>query len=134
MQKGVHHMFEQDYIMRLIKEVIRAVLKLVFNIDTESPTAEVLEDKKAQTELNDLLDMIDSGNINEAENKLMDLTTDKSMQNLEMTLLFYSFLNDKSTEFLEEHGFSRDEVKLGIQQITSKYDLGSIAQLFLYDL
>lgn len=26
-------MFEQDYVMRLIKEMIRAVLKLLFNID-----------------------------------------------------------------------------------------------------
>ncbi len=27
-------MFEQDYIMRLIKEMVRALLKLLFNIDT----------------------------------------------------------------------------------------------------
>ncbi|WFR57474.1 DUF6483 family protein [Anaerocolumna sp. AGMB13025] len=127
-------MFEQDYIMRLIKEIIRVVLKLMFNIDTESPSAELLEDKKAQTELNNLLELIDSGYINEAENKLYDLTKEKSMQNLEVSLLFYSFLNDKSTEFLEEHGFSRDEVKLGIQQLSNKYDLGSMAQLFLFDL
>ena len=127
-------MFEQDYIMRLIKEIIRVVLKLMFNIDTESPSAELLEDKKAQTELNNLLELIDFGYINEAENKLYYLTKEKSMQNLEVSLLFYSFLNDKSTEFLEEHGFSRDEVKLGIQQLSNKYDLGSMAQLFLFDL
>ena len=39
-------MFEQDYVMRLIKEMVRAILKLLFNIDTDSPSAELLEDAK----------------------------------------------------------------------------------------
>ena len=34
-------MYEQDYIMRLIKEMVRAVLKLLFHIDTETPTSAV---------------------------------------------------------------------------------------------
>ena len=29
--------FEQDYIIRLIKEMIRAILKLFFHIDTDNP-------------------------------------------------------------------------------------------------
>ena len=37
-------MYEQDYIMRLIKEMVRAILKLLFNIDTESPSSELLKD------------------------------------------------------------------------------------------
>ncbi len=37
-------MFEQDYIMRLIREMIRALIKLLFNIDTPSPTADMFED------------------------------------------------------------------------------------------
>ena len=38
--------FEQDYVMRLIKEMIRTILKLLLNIDTESPTVELLENKE----------------------------------------------------------------------------------------
>lgn len=34
-------MLEEDYIMRLIKEMIRAIIKVVFNVDTESPTEEL---------------------------------------------------------------------------------------------
>ena len=30
-------MVERDYIMRLIREMVRAILKLFFNIDSESP-------------------------------------------------------------------------------------------------
>jgi len=33
--------FEQDYVMRLIKEMVRAILKLLFNINTETPTVEL---------------------------------------------------------------------------------------------
>lgn len=44
-------MFEQDYVMRLIKEMVRAILKLLFNIDTDSPSAELLEDAKEQQTL-----------------------------------------------------------------------------------
>ena len=63
-------MFEQDYVMKLIKEMVRAILKLLFNIDTESPTVELLENKEEQETLENLLDMVDAGEINEAENRL----------------------------------------------------------------
>ena len=106
-------MFERDYVMRLIKEMVRAILKLLFNIDTESPTIELLEDKEEKETLENLLDMIDDGKINEAENRLYDLTSDTDMNSLEIALLFYSYLNDKADDFLEENDFSRDEIKLG---------------------
>ena len=54
-------MFEQDYVMRLIKEMVRAILKLLFNIDTESPTIELLENKEEKETLENLIDMVDAG-------------------------------------------------------------------------
>ena len=96
-------MFEQDYVMRLIKEMVRAILKLLFNIDTDSPSAELLEDAKEQQTLDELLDMVDNGFINEAENKIYEITEEGKKTDLEMALLFYSYLNDKSDEFLEAH-------------------------------
>lgn len=81
-------MFEQDYVMRLIKEMVRAILKLIFNIDTESPTIELLENKEEKKTLENLLDMIDAGKINEAENRLYDLISDTDRGSLETALLF----------------------------------------------
>ena len=66
-------MFEQDYVMRLITEIIRTILKLLFNIDTASPTVELLENKEEKETLENLLDMVDTGKINEAENKLKEI-------------------------------------------------------------
>ena len=101
-------MFEQDYVMRLIKEMVRAILKLLFNIDTESPTIELLENKEEKETLENLIDMVDAGEINEAENRLYDLISATDMNSMEVAILFYSYLNDKTDDFIEANDFSRD--------------------------
>jgi hypothetical protein len=45
-REEINKVLEEDYVMRLIKEMVRAVLKLLFNIDTDSPTSELLEDSE----------------------------------------------------------------------------------------
>lgn len=124
-------MFEQDYVMRLIKEMVRAILKLLFNIDTDSPTSELLEDSEEKATLDTLLGMVDDGKVNEAENEVYEMTEYLDQNYLEVALLFYSYLNDKSDEFLEDNNFSRDEVKEGLETIVSRYGLNSIASMFL---
>lgn len=123
-------MFEQDYVMRLIKEMVRAILKLLFSIDTESPTVELLENKEEQETLENLLDMVDAGEINEAENRLYDLTSNTDMNSLKIALLFYSYLNDKTDDFLEVNDFSRDEIKLGLENVADSFGISSIAKMF----
>ena len=125
--------FEQDYVMRLIKEMVRAILKLLFNINTETPTVELLENKEEKETLENLLDMIDDGRINEAENRLYDLTSDTDVNSLEIALLFYSYLNDKTDDYLEENDFSREEIKLGLENVAGSFGLSSIAKMFLTD-
>ena len=124
-------MFEQDYIMRLIKEMIRTILKLLFNIDTETPTAELLENDEKEATLETLLNMVDEGSINKAEDKIFEIAAAGDKVNLEMILLFYSYLNDKSEEFLSENSFSRKEIQDDLKYVLSQYGLDSMAELFL---
>lgn len=124
-------MFEQDYVMRLIKEMVRAVLKLLFSIDTEYPTEKLLDNKEEKEALKNLSDMIDAGKINEAENRLYDLISDMDMSGLKIALLFYSYLNDKTDEFLEENDFCREEIKLGMENVADTFGLNSITKTFL---
>ena len=124
-------MFEQDYIMRLIKEMVRTLLKLLFHIDTDSPSAELLKDREDKQTLETLLAMIDEGRIDDAENQIYDITADGDKRNLEIAVLFYSYLNDKSDDFLEAHNFSRDEIKSGLQDIISRYGLDGFTEMFL---
>lgn len=124
-------MFEQDYIMKLIKEMVRAILKLLFNIDTDSPSAELLENAEEQQMLDELLDMVDNGLINEAENKIYEITEEGKKTDLEIALLFYSYLNDKSDEFLKTHNYSRDEIMAGLKDVTVRYGVDGFAEMFL---
>ena len=124
-------MFEQDYIMRLIKEIIRTILKLLFNIETEIPTIELLENEEEKATLETLLNMVDDGDINEAENKIFGIVEAGKKESLELVLLFYSYLNDKSDVFLVENNFSRKEIQDDLKYILSKYGLGSMAEMFL---
>jgi len=127
-------MFQQDYIIRLIKEMIRAILKLLFNIDTDNPIEDLAENKESQSTLERLLDMVDNGNINEAENQIYDMTSDNSMVNLKVALLFYSYLNDKDDDFLQKHGFCRDEIQSGVTELASRYGLMGMIDIFLSEI
>ena len=124
-------MYEQDYIMRIIKETVRTMLKLLFNIDTESPSAELLEDTTDQQTLNQILHMVDAGSINEAENKIYEITEDGQKTDLEIALLFYSYLNEQSDEFLEEHNYSRDEIRSGLKDAAARYGIDEFTGMFL---
>ncbi len=75
--------------------------------------------------------MVDHGDINEAENQIYDMTSDHNMANLKVALSFYSYLNDKEDEFLQEHDFCREEIKSGVEELVSRYGLMGMAEIFL---
>ena len=125
-------MFEQDYIMRLVHEIARVLAKILFNINSET-VLEELESRIEETDiLEKLLDMVDIGKINEAENELYDLLDQGTSNCIETAILFYSYLNDKSDEFLKENDYSREEVKEGMEGIAERVGLsGLINTLFI---
>jgi len=124
-------MFEQDYIMRLIKEMVRTIFKLLFHVDMETETVELLEGEEGAKVWRELLAMVDDGKIDEAENRVYELTEQKELHNLKIALLFYSYLNERDDEFLKEHDFSREEVKEGLQNLAERYGLGGMSEVFL---
>ena len=83
---------DKDYIMRIVHEWIRTLIKLIFNKDIdkddkEPVSLEVIEQYKK------LLSMIDDGEINEAENILIDGLKEGDRAYFEMALLFYEKLS-----------------------------------------
>ena len=60
--------------MRLIKEMVRAILKLLFNIDTDSASTDLLKEAEDKEMLESLMNMIDDGRIDAAENKIYEIT------------------------------------------------------------
>ena len=127
-------MVEQDYIMRLIKELIRALLKVIFHTDLDMPSVEMLKDAQLRCALEELLNLMDNGEINEAENRLSELLEDGGGEELALALLFYSHLNEKSNDFLEAHDFSREEIKAGLEDALQSQGVSEMAEFFLSEL
>ena len=124
-------MFEQDFVMRMIHEMVRSVLRLVFHVDGDNPFEETAEETQAKNDLMRLNGLTDDGHIAQAENELDDLADGEDQQDLKIALLFYSHLNEQSDEFLEKNGFSRQEVRDGLSRIMKRYGLGGMAETFL---
>lgn len=127
-------MLQDDYILRQIREMVRAVMKMLFNVNAPELTPDVIEDTEARTVLENLLSLLEDGSIDEAENQLYEMTCDGDRQNLEIGLIFYYVLNGKSDEFLEENNFSREEIMTGIQDLADRYNLSGIAEAFRTDV
>lgn len=124
-------MFKKDYVMRLIHETVRATLKLLFNIDTDKEEELVFYEQERETTYDELLELINDGKINEAENKLLGELDPKDMEYYKMALMFYSYLNEKDIDFLEEHDFSKDEIIDGLKYVSDIYGYGSMAGALL---
>lgn len=123
-------MLQDDYILRQIREMVRAVMKMLFQVSASELTPEVIEDTDARQILTNLNDLVDNGRIDDAENQLYEMTYEGDRQNLEIGLLFYYHLNSKDDEFLEANNFSREEIMTGIQDLADRYNLSGIAEAF----
>jgi hypothetical protein len=123
-------MLQDDFILRQIREMIHAVMSMLFQVNASELSPEVIEDASARTVLEELLALTDEGRIDEAENQLYEMTCDGDRQNLEIGLLFYYNLNGKDDDFLEVHNFSREEIMTGIQDLADRYQLSGIAEAF----
>ncbi|WP_455067999.1 DUF6483 family protein [Parvimonas micra] len=120
-------MLKNDYIMRKIEEWISMILEFVFKIDKNSSPEKLLKLEASKEILKDLKSKIDAGNINEAEDALFNLIKFKTQDSLLIGLLFYSHLNEKSSKFLNEHDFDREEIKTGIKDLLNECNMNSLS-------
>ena len=109
---------EKDYIMRMIKEMVRVLFPLVFgkkyvSVELEKENKYEVSGKK----LKSFLDMIDLGQINEAENILLDNIDYTNKEEVMAAALFYQYLSEKDNEFLENNNYTKEEVLSGFKQL-----------------
>lgn len=125
-------MVERDYVMRLIHEIIRTLIALVFGRDVDEETELIVRAESRQL-YERLKSLVDAGEIEEAENCLWEAAENGEID-FETGLLFYEHLNEKSNDFLEEHHFSRKEVVEGICYLAECYGYGTMAESLLEDV
>ena len=121
---------EKDYIMRMIKEMV----SVLFSILLGKQYVSVDEERKngyevSGTDLNDLLDMIDNGQINEAENLMLDDIDYSDKKELAAALLFSQYLSEKKKDFLQDHDYSDEEILDGAKQVLQKAGYGDIVKV-----
>lgn len=127
-------MIEKDYIMRLIYETIRTLLRLIFGIDLEKKAGPLFEEEKLTKRYDALRELIEKGKIEEAENRLLGELNVYDRRELELSLYFYAYLNEKDSDFLEEHNFSRREIAEGIRMVCSLFGYGTMAESLIDDI
>lgn len=109
---------EKDYIMRMIKEMVRVLFSLMFG--KKYVSVELEKENKYEVSgknLKDFLDMIDFGEINEAENILLDSIDYTDRNEVMAAVLFYHYLSEKDSEFLKNNNYTKEEVLSGFKQL-----------------
>ena len=112
---------EKDYIMRMIKEMVRVLFSLVFG--KKYVSVELEKENKYEVSgknLKNFLDMIDLGQINEAENILLDSIDYTNNNEVIEVALFYQYLSEKDNKFLENNNYTKEEVLSGFKQLLMK--------------
>ena len=121
---------EKDYIMRMIKEMVRVLFSLAFG--KKFVSVELERENKyevAGNPLEDLMRMVDLGQINEAENLLLEDLDYNRKEEVKAAALFYQYVSEKDTEFLEKHDYSDEEVIFGLRQLMEKAGFGELVDL-----
>ena len=109
---------EKDYIMRIIKEMVRILFSLMlgkkyFAVEMERDNGYEVSGRK----LSELFELIDRGEINKAENLLLEYLDYSDKNSIAAAALFYQYLSEKGEEFLVDHDFSKEEVLDGIKRL-----------------
>lgn len=123
---------EKDYILRMIKDLTKSIAHLILGkteIEYELPSEN--EYSKVDYLYVKLIELVNLGQINEAEDLLFDEINPSDMKQFEMAMSFYLYLNDFGDDFLEKNDYSRDEIKEGIKATCKEYGVSSMVD-FLF--
>ena len=125
---------EKDYIMRMIKEMVRVLFSLAFG--KKYVSVELEKEHKYEVSgknLKNFLNMIDLGQINEAENILLDSIDYTNKNEVMAVALFYQYLSEKDNQFLENNNYTKEEVLSGFKQLLMKSGYSDLLYLLKYD-
>ena len=126
---------EKDYIMRMIKEMVRILFSLIYG--KKYVSVELEKENKYEVSgknLKSFLDMIDSGQINEAENILLDNIDYANNDEVMAAALFYQYLSEKDSEFLINNNYTKEEVLSGFKQLLVQSGYNNLLYIYPWGL
>lgn len=125
---------EKDYLMRIIKELAGVLFSLILGKQYKS--VELPEENKYEVSgksLEEFEQMIDRGDINEAENILLDRIDYTQKEEVLAAVLFYQYIGEKEDAFLTAHNYSKEEVLEGMKMLAKKAGYGEVSTLLTED-
>lgn len=123
-------MDEKDYIMRMIKEMVRVLFSLM--LGKKYVSVELPDENKYEVSgkgLDEFLRMADHGQINEAENLLLENMDYGSREERIAAIRFYQYLGELEDDFLAAHDYSREEVLDGLRMLAEKTGFGEVNKI-----
>jgi len=117
-------MYEQDYIMRLVRDLVRFIARTFLHKDDVEYNV-LDEENLSQSDLlhKQIIVLLKQGRINEAENMLFEELDVENAKYLELAIDFYNRLNEMDDEFLEDNNFSRQEVEEGLKEVIKRFGI-----------
>ena len=126
---------EKDYIMRIIKELVRVLFSLMLGKQYKS--VELPKENKYEVSgkvLEEFEKMVDKGFVNEAENILLENIDYTQKEEVLAAILFYQYIGEKDSDFLTEHNYSKEEALDGIKRLAEKQGYSEISSLLMENL
>ncbi|MBU5427450.1 hypothetical protein KQI41_13745 [Tissierella pigra] len=117
-------MYHQDWIMRQITSFIHMIGKVLFKKDSvELNIHGESNSEKVHILYERLINLINNLKVNEAEDLLFENIETNDLIYIKIAMDFYDKVNKLSDEELEEADFSREEIKLGLEDILRLYGI-----------
>lgn len=125
---------EKDYIMRIIKEMVRVLFSLIMGRQYKSVELPAENKYKISGKyLGEYEKMADQGLINEAENLLLEDIDYTDREQLLAAVLFYQHVSEKDSDFLARHNYSREEALDGLRVLAERAGYCGLNTLFSED-
>ena len=119
---------QDDHMIRNIQDVGRLIAKLLLH--EQQPNYTLPENEADYTDTDKLfasvMKLAEEGKINEAENQLYEGMVEENVDYLELALTFYLYLNDTDGDFLDDNGYSREEVLEGMKDLASDWGVSGL--------
>ena len=121
-------MFEQDYIMRQIKEITAVMAKVLFNAKVEDSFVMLQEAEKQQ--MFNLVEMTRNGKLKDAVDEVDRLTDNNTKENLMIGLSFYNCLNDIPEYIFIENEYNSARLRKDFRKFVNKFGLSQMTDLY----
>ncbi|MDE5769125.1 MAG: hypothetical protein K2H82_07040 [Oscillospiraceae bacterium] len=117
-------MFEQDYILRMIRECVAVAMKMFFGINPENPEILVIQDQEKQNLSNELILKLQDSDIREVLSELHALTWERTKDDLLIGFEVYSHLMGMGENFLDANQIDYPEIRENMRIFFAQYGIG----------